>query len=253
MVQQQVSVTEERCGWGSRTRLWRRNVLILVGSKRKSWISLETLSHPLSTSFLHPLISLHDLLGFVYVLSDKTQTRNGNGSEHGWVCRAVLEAAGCDSSTCIWHFAIYRLFILCSVWIPRGWFILTREPMASLMPSIYSAKRERQEERSISFCVSWSIPSSFPLPAPSCIVETETFLWETCLWHNSMVFDPTSSAIFSPPSLLTIHKLMRLPVQLKPREEEKTGYKALITPLGSFANREWGSATNSNFSVSDKQ
>lgn len=119
-VQQQVSVTEERCGWAPHTRLCKRNVLILAASERKSWGSLETLSHPLSTSFLHPLISLHGLLGFVYALSDKTQTRNEKGSEQGRVCRAVLEAAGCDSNTCIWHFAIYRLFILCSVWIPRG-------------------------------------------------------------------------------------------------------------------------------------
>lgn len=129
---------------------------------------------------------------------------------------AWLSLQGCDSNTCIWHFAIYRLFILCSAWIPTGWFILTREPMASLMPSIYYAKRERQEERSISFCVSWSIPSSFPPPAPSCIVETETFLWETlCLWHNSMVFNTTSSAIFPLPSLLTIHKLYKIASTIK--------------------------------------
>lgn len=201
---------------GSTHQAVQRNALILVGSERKSWVSLETLSHPLSTSFHHPLISLHELLGFVYVLSDKTQTRNGNGSELGWVCRAVLEAAGCDSNTYIWHLAIHCLFILCAVWIPGGWFILTREPMASLMPSIYSAKRERQEERSISLCVSWSIPSSFPPPAQSCILETETFLWETlCLWHNSMVFDPTSFAIFPPPSLLTIHKLYEIASTIK--------------------------------------
>lgn len=214
--QQHVSVTKEGCGRGPCTRLCERNVLILVGSKRKSWVSLETSPHPPSTPFLHPLVSLHKLLSFVYVLGDKTQTRNGNRSERGWVWGAVLEAAGCDSSTCIWHFAIYCLFILCSVRIPRGWFILTREPMAPLMPSIYSAKRERQEERSISFWLSWRIPSSFPPPAPSCIVETETFLWETLhLWHNFMVFNPTSSAFFPPPSLLTIHKLYEITSTIK--------------------------------------
>lgn len=213
---QHVSVTKEGCGWGPRTRLCERNVLILVGSERKSWVSLEASPHPPSTPFLHPLISLRKLLGFVYVLGDKTQTRNGNRSERGWACGALLEAAGCDSSTCIWLFAIYRLFILCSVWIPRGWFILTREPMASLMPSIYSAKRERQEERFISFWVSWRIPSSSPPSAPSCIVETETFLWETLrLWHNSMVFNPTSSAFFPSPSLLTIHKLCEITSTIK--------------------------------------
>lgn len=91
---------------------------------------IGNLSHSPSTPFLHPLVSLHELLAFVYVRGDKTQTRNGNGSERGWVCGAVLEVAGCDSSTCIWHLAIHRLFSLCSVWIPRGWFILTREPIA---------------------------------------------------------------------------------------------------------------------------
>lgn len=229
--QQHVSVTKEGCGWGPRTRLCERNVLILVGSERKSWVLLEPSPHPRSIPFLHPLISLCELLSFVYVLGDKTQTRNGNGSEWGWVCGAVLEATGCDSSTCIWHFAIYLLFILCSVWIPRGWFILTREPMASLTPSIYSAKRERQEERSISFWVSWRILSSFPLPAPSCIVETETFLWETlCLWHNSMVFNATSS--FSPPpSLLTIHKLYEITSTIKATGRGKNWVQGLDNPF----------------------
>lgn len=156
-------------------------------------------SHLPSTPFFHPLVSLRELLAFVYVRGDKTQTRNGNGSERGWVCRAVLEVAGCDSSTCIWHLAIHRLFSLCSVWIPRGWFILTREAIAFLMPSIYSAKRERREGRSISSWYLGRFPFSFPLPAPSYIVETEIFLWETLhSWHNSMIFHPISSAFFTP-------------------------------------------------------
>ena len=229
--QQRVSVTKKWCGRGLRTRLCKRNALILVGSERKSQVLLETSPHPPSTPFFHPLISLHGPLGFVYVLGDKTQTRNGNGSERGWDCGAVVEAAGCDSSTCIWHFAIYRLFILCSVRIPRGWFILTREPMASLTPSIYSAKCERQEERSISFWVSWRIPSSSPPHAPSCIAETETFLWETLhLWRNSMVFNPTSSAFF--PSLLTIHKLCEITSTIKATGRGKNWVLGLDNPFG---------------------
>lgn len=192
--QKYVSVIRRRCGWYPHTRLCERDVLWAVKGRAGS--------HWKSVSFsLHPLVSLHELLAFVYVRGDKTQTRNGNGSERGWVCGAVLEVAGCDSSTCIWHLAIHRLFSLCSVWIPRGWFIPTREPIAFffVMPSIYSAKCERQEGRSISSWYLGRIPFSFPLPAPSCIVETETFLWETLhLWHNSMIFNPISSAFFSP-------------------------------------------------------
>lgn len=206
--QQHVSVTKEGCGWGPCTRLCKKNVLILVGSKRKSWVPLETSPHLLSAPFLHPLISPCEFLGFVYVLGDKTQTRNGNGSERGWVCGAVLESTGCDSSTCIWHFAIYRLFILCSVWIPRGWFILTRESMAPLMPA-FTLQNVRDKRRGLFLS---EFPEEFPPPShpptPSCVVKTETFLWETlCLWHNSMVSNPTSSAFSPPPSLLIIHKL----------------------------------------------
>lgn len=39
----------------------------------------------LASSSLHPLVSLRELLASVYVLGDKTQTRNGNGSEQGCV------------------------------------------------------------------------------------------------------------------------------------------------------------------------
>ena len=52
--QQHVSVTKGGCGWGPRTRLCERNVLILVGSERKSWVSLEASSHPPSTPIPPP-------------------------------------------------------------------------------------------------------------------------------------------------------------------------------------------------------
>lgn len=73
--QKYVSVIR-RCGQDPHTRLCERDVLWAVKGRAGS--------HWKSVSFsLHPLVSLHELLAFVYVRGDKTQTRNGNGSERG--------------------------------------------------------------------------------------------------------------------------------------------------------------------------
>lgn len=92
-----------RYGGGPHKRLCKRNVPVLVGSKRKSCVSLETLPHPPSTPFLHPLVSLRELLASVYVLGDKTQTRNGNGSEQGCV-------RGCAGSGRLWFQHMHLAF-----------------------------------------------------------------------------------------------------------------------------------------------
>lgn len=123
-------------------------------------------SHLPSTPFFHPLVSLRELLAFVYVRGDKTQTRNGNGSERGWVCRAVLEVAGCDSSTCIWHLAIHRLFSLCSVWIPRGWFILTREAIAFFNAEHLLCKTWETRGKVHFFLIFGKISLLLPTPCP---------------------------------------------------------------------------------------
>lgn len=58
--------------------------------------------HPLSIPFLHPLISRAKLLSFVYVLGDKTQTRNGNGSE--------MSVQGCAGSSGLWFQHMHLAF-----------------------------------------------------------------------------------------------------------------------------------------------
>lgn len=99
------------------------------------------------------------------------------------------------------------------------------------------------------------LENSLLLPTPCPVLHS----WDRLSYEKLCVYDiipwfSTQLLQFSPlPLFSQFTSCMRLPVQLKPREEEKTGYKALITLSGSFANREWESATNSNFSVSDKQ
>lgn len=194
--QKYVSVIRRRCGWYPHTRLCERDVLWAVKGRAGShWKSVSFSLHPIPPP---PCFSPRAPR---LCLCSRWQDTNQKW-EREW---ARLSVWGCAGSGGLWfqhmHLAIHRLFSLCSVWIPRGWFIPTREPIAFffVMPSIYSAKCERQEGRSISSWYLGRIPFSFPLPAPSCIVETETFLWETLhSWHNSTIFNPISSAFFSP-------------------------------------------------------
>lgn len=226
---------------------WARGTFpFFVGSERKiSRILLHASPYPPSTQFVHPLISLRGLLCFVYILGDKTQTRNGNERKSVrriWLWGAVLEAVSYNSCTCIWHLAICRLFGLCFVRIPRGWFILTWETMVSLMPSFYSAKT--QEKREVDCFFDFLKQCFLPPTLRSCIAGNEIFLWETLhSWHNSTVFTPGFPATFFSPFFSQFRaSSIRLLAQLKPMEKEKLGLKALITLLGSSANKKRGSA-----------
>lgn len=154
-----------------------------VGCERKSRILLETSPHPPPpTQFLHPLISLCELLCFVYILGDKTQTRNGNERERvGWIWLwvAVLEAAASISSTCIWHLAKYRLLVQSCIADSKR---VIHSDMGA--HGFFNAKRllcKTCEKGPIFFL---NFPEEFPLPFQpppphQHIAGKDIFLWET--------------------------------------------------------------------------
>lgn len=172
-----------------------------LGSERKSWVSLEIcliLPPPHSSTPLFLSTSSSPLFMFE-VTRHKPEMGTGVSEAECvglcWKWRAVIPAHAFG----IWRYTASSAYALCGFQGDDS----SRQGSPLLfffvMPSIYSAKCERQEGRSISSWYLGRIPFSFPLPAPSCIVETETFLWETLhLWHNSMIFNPISSAFFSP-------------------------------------------------------